>query len=242
MGSSRVAKGRVTPVSNGHRFDVTDPEAPASTPMTRWFLPIGIAWSGVLLSAWVYTKKLDEPARTISPKLLLAFLGVPLFSLLLLTALRLIARKTSEVASRSGDLLIIWVLAFLFCIHASVLAAAINMFPLHRAVPLATALLLLGLGPVLGSLEPNSPMGIRTRRTLSSPEVWTKTHRAAAKMFVLAGVLGLSALLFEGRWVLFAAVVPAILAVVVAVIYAAKVPVKSEQEGPEARPSDDGIR
>jgi uncharacterized membrane protein len=217
-------------------------EAPDSTAMTRWFVPLGIGWTGVLLSAWVYTKKLDEPAQAVTPKLMIAFLGVPAFSLLLLVALRLIARKTSGVITRSGDLLIIWVLAFLFCIHASVLAAAIDMFPLVRAVPMATALLMVGLGPVMMTLEPGSPMGIRTARTLSDEEVWRKTHRAAGKMFMVAGVLGLSALFLEGRWVLFAAVVPALLAPVLAVIYASRVPAKNEQPSEEPRPSDDGIR
>lgn len=214
--------------------------APASTAGTRWFIPAGIAWCGLLLSAWVYTKKLDEPAREVTPKLLLAFLGTPVFSLLLLILLRVMARRSTSEPSRAGDVLIIWVLAFLFCVHASVLAGAIGMFPLIRAVPVATALLLIGLGPVLGSLEPNSAMGLRTRRTLASAAAWHATHRAAAKMFVAAGIVGLSALFLEGRWVLIAAVVPAILAVVLAIIHAAWGP--NEEEQPDPRPNDDGIR
>src|SRR5688500_1277793 len=106
--------------------------------MTRWVVPLSIAWTGLLLSAWVYTKKLDEPARQATPKLLIAFLGTPLFSVLLLIGLRLGAPRASSASGRSGDLLVTWVLAFLFSIHAAVLAEAIDLFPLPRSVPVAT--------------------------------------------------------------------------------------------------------
>ncbi len=217
-------------------------EAPVSSVVTRWAIPLGVAWSGFMLSAWVYTNKLDARDQEMTPKLLLAFLGTPAFSVLLTLLLRLLTRRTERTPSRTGDLMIIWVSAFLFCIHASVLAAAIGMFPLDRGVPAATAILLLGLGPVLGTLEPNSAMGIRTRRTLKSESVWRKTHRAAAKMFVVAGLAGLSALFFQGRWVFVASLVPAILAVVLAIIYAARVAPDDEQAEPAGRRSDDGIR
>lgn len=214
-------------------------EPPQSSLTTRWAIPAGIVWSQLLLSAWVYTKKLDEPAQEPTPKLLIAFLGMPIFSFLFLVVLRFVAKRTSPAQSRSGDLVIIWVVTFLFCIHAAVLAAVIGMFSLNRAVPVAVALLLIGLGPVLGSLEPGSAMGIRTKATLGSPSVWKRTHKLAARLLVLAGLMGLSALLFEGIWVLFAAVVPAILAVVFAIIHAARLPADppDEERGAEDRPS-----
>lgn len=214
-------------------------EAVESNVLTRWVVPAGVVWSELLLSAWVYTKKLDEPAQEPTTKLLIAFLGMPAFSLLLLVVLRFVAKRASSAHSRNGDLLIVWVVTFLFCIHAAVLAAVIGMFSLSQAVPVAVGLLMIGLGPVLGSLEPGSAMGIRTKATLRDPVVWERTHRLASRLFILAGLLGLSALLFEGIWVLFASVVPAILAVVLAIIYAARLPIDAADEHPreEERPS-----
>jgi uncharacterized membrane protein len=227
-----------------------DPTSPAAAPrpevqparsttLTRWAMPLLLAWSGFVLSGWVYAKKLDEPARAPTPKLLLALLGGPAFSTLLLVALRLVARRASREHSRHGDLLVVWVMTFLFAIHASVMAATIGMFPLRSGVPTAVALLLVGLGPVLASLEPNSAMGIRTRATLSDVGIWRRTHRLAGGLFVAAGIVGFASLPFAGRWVIFGSVVPALSAVVAAIIYAARQAPRPtrEESSEEERPS-----
>ena len=56
-------------------------------------------------------------------------------------------------------------------------------------VPLLVGLLFLVIGNVMGRFRPNWFVGIRTPWTLSSEEVWRKTHRLAARMFVGAGLL-----------------------------------------------------
>jgi uncharacterized membrane protein len=51
------------------------------------------------------------------------------------------------------------------------------------------------IGNVLGKVQRNFWMGVRTPWTLASDTVWVRTHRLAAWLFVGAGVLGLVAVL-----------------------------------------------
>jgi uncharacterized membrane protein len=51
------------------------------------------------------------------------------------------------------------------------------------------------LGNVLGKVRRNFWMGVRTPWTLASDAVWTATHRLAAYLFVVAGVVGFVAAL-----------------------------------------------
>ena len=51
------------------------------------------------------------------------------------------------------------------------------------------------LGNQLGKVRPNFWMGVRTPWTLASETVWTQTHRLAAWIFVVVGVVGFVAAL-----------------------------------------------
>ncbi len=56
-------------------------------------------------------------------------------------------------------------------------------------MPLGVGLLFILLGNYMGKIKMNWFMGIRTPWTLSSEEVWNKTHRLGGKAFILGGVL-----------------------------------------------------
>jgi uncharacterized membrane protein len=58
-----------------------------------------------------------------------------------------------------------------------------------RVATIGPALLFVVMGNYLTKLRPNSFIGIRTASTLNSPEVWTKTHRLAAKLMVGGGLV-----------------------------------------------------
>lgn len=221
---------------------MTEPALP-STAATRWFLPLFIIWAGLLLSAWVYMNRIPEALREDGGLRLLATLvAVPLFALGVLFVLRTVGR-IKQRASRSGDVLVLWVMAFLFAVHASVLAVAIQMIErLDQAIPAATGLLMFGMGPVVHTLEPFSAMGIRTKATLSSERVWRRTHHLAGKLFMASGVIGLLGLLFEGAAMVAVAIAPAALTLVISVIYAQRIASRApdgEQMPPEERPTDD---
>jgi uncharacterized membrane protein len=71
------------------------------------------------------------------------------------------------------------------------------------------------MGNVLGKVRRNFYIGVRTPWTLANDRVWNATHRLAAKMFVLFGIVGLilSAVGVDNRFtfaaVLAAALIPA---------------------------------
>ncbi|MFH0892166.1 MAG: SdpI family protein [Candidatus Falkowbacteria bacterium] len=59
-------------------------------------------------------------------------------------------------------------------------------------VPGMVGVLFILLGNYMGKIKPNWFMGIRTPWTLSSEEVWNKTHRFGGKIFMLAGLVFLA--------------------------------------------------
>ena len=60
-----------------------------------------------------------------------------------------------------------------------------------RGMSLLFAAFLIVAGNVMGQVRPNWVVGIRTRWTLSSREVWRRTHRFAARLMVGAGLLSI---------------------------------------------------
>lgn len=58
-----------------------------------------------------------------------------------------------------------------------------------RMLSIAVGLLFMVMGNFMGKVTRNFFLGIRTPWTLSSEEVWLRTHRFAGKVFVLAGFL-----------------------------------------------------
>jgi len=72
------------------------------------------------------------------------------------------------------------------------------------------------LGNVLGKVQRNFFVGVRTPWTLASERVWTETHRLAARVFVGTGALGfVSVLLGSSIFVPLALIVVAGLAIIV---------------------------
>ena len=68
------------------------------------------------------------------------------------------------------------------------------------------------LGNVLGKVRKNFWMGVRTPWTLASDVVWEKTHRLAAWLFVIAGVVGFVASLLgvPPQWCFFGVIAAAL--------------------------------
>jgi uncharacterized membrane protein len=94
--------------------------------------------------------------------------------------------------------------------------------------PFLIGILFIVLGNYMGKIKPNWFMGIRTPWTLSSEEVWNKTHRFGGKVFILGGFL----MIFEGifpawlRMPLFMGIMLIILAGTVGYSYYAYVKLK----------------
>ncbi|MDP2737059.1 MAG: SdpI family protein [bacterium] len=72
--------------------------------------------------------------------------------------------------------------------------------PVGVIIPGLIGLLFIVLGNYMGKIKMNWFMGIRTPWTLSSEEVWNKTHRFGGKMFILAGFLMMAQIFLPLIW------------------------------------------
>lgn len=69
--------------------------------------------------------------------------------------------------------------------------------PMVRLVLFGVGLMLIVMGNFLGKTRSNFFIGIRTPWTLSSDEVWRKTHRLGGKLFMLSG-----SVMLVGAWII----------------------------------------
>jgi len=109
------------------------------------------------------------------------------------------------------------VTAFMSALSLVVLRAQLGYaIDINRAAWLGTGLLFMVMGDLLGKIPPNHLTGIRTPWTLRDPEVWLRTHRVGALVFIAGGaLLVVSALAGGGTPLAFAillvtALVPAV--------------------------------
>jgi len=85
-------------------------------------------------------------------------------------------------------------------------------------LPIAAGLLFVGAGILVENTRRNWFVGIRTPWTLSSDEVWDKTHRMGGNLFKIAGVIAIVGILFQSYAVYFV-LIPALLVAVYTVVY-----------------------
>ncbi|SHF71196.1 Uncharacterized membrane protein [Desulfofundulus australicus DSM 11792] len=79
---------------------------------------------------------------------------------------------------------------FMAGIYAAATAAALGYgLDIGLLVKGGVALLFVAVGNVMGQVQPNFFVGIRTPWTMASTEVWRRTHRLAAKVWVLGGLI-----------------------------------------------------
>ncbi len=99
-------------------------------------------------------------------------------------------RESWQLHGRTYWRVINLVLCFFLVIHLLVIGEGLGWgLPVARVIPMVVGGLLVLIGNLLPRLQPNWFMGIRTPWTLSSDEVWRRTHRLGGGMMVLAGLL-----------------------------------------------------
>ncbi|AHF99130.1 hypothetical protein HALLA_10020 [Halostagnicola larsenii XH-48] len=117
------------------------------------------------------------------------------------------------------DWFVVVVTAFVFLVHAGVLAFNLGLeFPFMHLLVVGLALLFYYTGIVLTKAKQNWFVGIRTPWTLSNDEVWDRTHELGGKLFKLSAVLALGGLLF-GELAVYFLLVPVLLTAVVTIAY-----------------------
>ncbi|MDF2505960.1 SdpI family protein [Clostridium sp.] len=81
---------------------------------------------------------------------------------------------------------------FLFIIEGiTILASTKSSFDTAILVKIMGSLLLILIGNVMGRFKHNYFVGIKTPWTLASEEVWRKTHRMAAPVWVIGGIINM---------------------------------------------------
>jgi uncharacterized membrane protein len=99
-------------------------------------------------------------------------------------------------------------------------------------VPLLAGALFIYLGFLVEHAEQNWFVGIRTPWTLSSEQVWKKTHALGGKLFKIAGLIAMAGVFF-GDYALWFVLVP-VLAVTAYTIVYSYFEYQKEMEGPAA--------
>jgi len=109
--------------------------------------------------------------------------------------------------------------AFMTVIHGGVIAFNLGyVFDFTLLVLAAAAGLFYFTGVLLTHAEPNWFVGIRTPWTLSSDEVWERTHHLGGRLFKLTALIALVGLFFGDAAVYFF-IVPALLTAGITVVY-----------------------
>ena len=149
---------------------------------------------------------------------------MPLISIILLGLFLLIPKidpLKENIAKFRGDFDRFIVLIELFLFYIYILAISWNLgitFDMKTAILPAFAILFYYVGVMIGKAKRNYFIGIRTPWTLSSDEVWDKTHRLGRKLFKIAAILSLVGLLFPSIALWFV-IIPILFAAIYSIIY-----------------------
>jgi len=84
------------------------------------------------------------------------------------------------------NILVLFMAAMYFITSFNALGYNISV---AKWMPFMVGVLFIFIGNYMSKIKPNWFMGIRTPWTLSSEEVWNKTHRAGGKLFILGGII-----------------------------------------------------
>lgn len=123
--------------------------------------------------------------------------GIPLINLaiyVMMVALPEIDPKRknySDFASTYAFMKYLLVIFFLGMELISLLTASGMIRNTPLLIEVMVSLLFILMGNVMGRFKHNYFIGVRTPWTLASPEVWRKTHRLAAPLWVLGGILNI---------------------------------------------------
>ncbi len=84
------------------------------------------------------------------------------------------------------NILLLFMAGIFFLTNLNAVGYSINI---SIYIPLFVGILFVIIGNYMAKIKMNWFMGIRTPWTLSSEDVWNKTHRLGGKLFMLSGVL-----------------------------------------------------
>lgn len=118
-----------------------------------------------------------------------------------------------------GKILILVQLLMALIYIATILTTQGVAISIPRIVIMGVGILFLVIGNYLGKVQSNFTLGIRTPWTLSSENVWNKTHRLSGKAFMAIGLLGLILGGTQATWALHALLVSTLSVVLGIIVY-----------------------
>ncbi|MEY8348897.1 SdpI family protein [Bacillus cereus] len=112
------------------------------------------------------------------------------------------------------------IMLFLFVINMMTLASALGYnVPMGEVVNVMLGILFIVLGNYMQQCKPNFFMGIKTPWTLSSEEVWRKTHRLGSKIMMVGGIIIILTAFLPGTWKMISVLGVTALIVVSTMVY-----------------------
>lgn len=128
-------------------------------------------------------------------------------------------RENIEKFRKQYNILIFLILLFLFYVYLLTLFWNIGMiFNMNLVLSPAIGIFFYCIGSLIENIKMNWFIGIRTPWTLSSENVWRKTHKLGGRLFKISGIIILFGIFFKEYMVLFT-MIPAIASSVYSIIY-----------------------
>ena len=128
-------------------------------------------------------------------------------------------KENIEKFRKYFDGFIILFLAFMLLVHSQIILwnYGIKISP-NIVIPIAIGFLFFYIGILCENAKRNWFIGIRTPWTLSSENVWNKTHKIGAKLFKIAGIIAIIGVLFKSYSIFFI-LIPTLFAAFYPIVY-----------------------
>jgi uncharacterized membrane protein len=192
--------------------------------ITSMFVAAALLWSSAparIPVHWNIYGQVDRYGGRLEGVLLVPLVAMGVYCLLLFIPRIDPGRANYEQFAHAYAALRLAILFFLAAVYALMQAASRGY-----AVSIATVVGNLGVGTLLvvvgnflAKVRPNWFIGIRTPWTLSSKTAWDKTHRLAAWLFVIAGLLTIADIAVPLPWRVIPMVALPACAALIATIY-----------------------
>lgn len=124
---------------------------------------------------------------------LLMMLGVMVLLNVLLLALPAMSPEKFRIESfrNTFNYVMVLTLGLMGALHVSIVqATSTGTISLEKTFGVVMFLFFALIGNVMGKVQRNFWMGVRTPWTLADERVWDRTHRAAARLWTFGGVVG----------------------------------------------------
>lgn len=131
-------------------------------------------------------------------------------------------RTGADALDRFGptfDIIVTAVVGFLLLFHVAILGTALG-WPdwTLRAFTATVGLGIIVVGNVMPRTKPNWIAGVRTKRVLSDPDLWRRTHRRFGGMLLLTGIAVILASLFSAPAAILTAVIGGLVSALAATV------------------------